>query len=172
MEIQEYFNEVKNIELDLDKITTAMEMLLYRKGRIYIIGNGGSAATASHFAVDLQKGCGLEAISLCEPGLITAIGNDIGFDKIFSYQLERFGKIDDVLVIISVSGNSPNLIEAAKYAGKNGIKVIGLLGNYGKGNVEKYCDIYIDVPSGDYGVCEDTHLMICHAIAKTIRGDS
>lgn len=145
-----------------------------RSSMIFFIGNGGSAATASHFAQDLAeagrkaKTKSFKTLSLTDNiPFITAAGNDYGYDKIFVVQLLELFKAGDVLVAISASGNSLNVIEAVKYAKEKGGTTIGLVGFDG-GELLKLCDHAIHVKSqiGKYGPVEDIHLILSHMITS------
>lgn len=143
---------------------------------IWIAGNGGSAATASHFATDLSRGINssgapVKGISLCDnSGLITAIGNDFGFDDVFLRQLTNLSQPGDLLVVITASGNSPNLVKAIEWANANGVKTLSLTGFEG-GKARRISDYSIHVPTevGDYGVAEDSHSILCHFISAQMR---
>jgi len=144
--------------------------------KIWLIGNGGSAATSSHFATDLSRcssknGNPIKAISLCEnSGLITAIGNDFSFEEIFVNQLQKLGSKGDLLISISASGNSTNLIKAIEFAKISSIFTLSLVGFDG-GALKKLSDssIYVQTDLGDYGVAEDCHSIICHYISSQLR---
>lgn len=144
-------------------------------GKIWIIGNGGSATTASHFATDLSRCTGengqpLRAISLCDNlGLITAIGNDFSFEDIFVKQLENLAKAGDLLIAISASGNSKNLIKAVQFANTSSIITLSLVGFDG-GALKELSDnsVYVQTNIGEYGVAEDCHLIICHYICSQL----
>lgn len=161
--------------LDFKAVEKVANLIIRQSGRgktIYIIGNGGSASTASHFATDLMH-CSLighrpiiRAISLSDnTSLITAIGNDKGYEQIFSKQLERVADKGDILMAISASGNSRNLIEAFKRAKNMGMTTVALLGFDG-GKMLKLADhvIHVRTPMGEYGPVEDTHLFLDHMI--------
>lgn len=145
-------------------------------GTIWLIGNGGSASTSSHFATDLNrctnsKGEPIKGLSLCDnSSLITAIGNDFGFQEIFVKQLTNLAKKSDLLISISASGNSVNIIKAIEYAKTNSIKTVALNGFNG-GRVHEICDFSIHVPTaiGDYGVAEDAHSIISHFICSQMK---
>ena len=143
---------------------------------IWLIGNGGSAATSSHFATDLNR-CSSEndkpikAISLCDnSGLMTAIGNDFSFEDIFVRQLQKLGSKGDLLISISASGNSKNLIKAIEFAKISSIFTLSLVGFDG-GVLQKLSDssIHVQTDLGDYGVAEDCHSIICHYISSRLR---
>ena len=144
--------------------------------RIWVAGNGGSAATASHFVTDLSRcinssGAPIKAISLCDnSGLITAIGNDFGFDFIFSRQLSNVAIPGDLLIVLTASGNSRNLLVAMEWAKGHDVKVLALTGFSG-GRVKDLADISIHVPTeiGDYGVAEDAHSILCHFLSSQFR---
>lgn len=149
-----------------------------KKGKsMWIIGNGGSASTSNHFAVDLAfvrlgtLNMNVRVHSLCaNSSLITAIGNDIGFDYIFSHQISRYAEPGDICFAISASGNSQNLIEAFNICKLNGVKTISLLGFDG-GLLANLSDLYVLIESapGLYGPVEDIHLSICHFIAEELK---
>ena len=144
-----------------------------RGAHIFFIGNGGSAATASHFANDISIGTRVshtdkpfKAMSLTDNmAVITAVGNDDGYEHIFTKQLQNFAKTGDVLVAISASGNSPNIIHTVEYAKTKGLKVIGLTGFDG-GKLRELSDIRIHVQTrkGEYGPVEDVHMFVDHLI--------
>ena len=142
---------------------------------VYFIGNGGSASTASHFVNDLSIGTKLtdrpfRAISLCDNlSVITAIANDYGYEYIFSKQLAVLLKEDDVVVAISASGNSLNLIKALNLAKDKGIVTVGLSAFDG-GMLKKLADISVHVPTahGAYGPAEDVHMMLDHLITSCL----
>ena len=146
---------------------------------VYVIGNGGSAATASHFAADLGKGAKrtgrppLRVISLTDNSAWSfALGNDEGFDNVFSGQLDNHARDGDVLIAISASGNSPNLIKAVELAKHLGVTTIGITGFSG-GALVSMVDIAVHVPSktGFYGPIEDIHMSIAHAITDCLKQD-
>ena len=161
--------------LDYQEIVGMTECLLDARERgstIFFIGNGGSAATASHFAQDLGavgRKSGTKAFRTLSLGdsatSLTALGNDHGYKRIFSVQLENLFREGDILVAISASGNSPNIIEAVRLANRLKGTTIGLVGFDG-GRLAKLCDhlIWVRTPKGEYGPVEDIHLIIDHMI--------
>ena len=135
---------------------------------IFLAGNGGSAATASHMATDLAKtvagmdgaGQGFRTIALTDNvPMLTAWANDVGYEEVFAGQLRALAKSGDLLILISGSGNSRNLLRAARAAKELGLTTIGLLGK-GGGQLKAMVDITAVVPSDDYGPIEDAHLAI------------
>ena len=145
-------------------------------GTVFVAGNGGSAATASHLVTDLGVGSlrrknPVRAVSLCEnTSVVTATSNDLDFSEIFSQQLQLLGKKGDIFVAISASGNSKNLIHALNTAKTLNMITVSITGFNG-GEISKIADICIHVPTkiGSYGVVEDSHLSICHMITELVR---
>ena len=165
--------------ISLNELETSIKIISNsskNSGKIWLIGNGGSAATASHFATDLSRCTGenrqpLTAISLCDnTGLITAIGNDFSFEDIFVKQLQNLGKAGDLLISISASGNSRNLIKAVEFANTFSISTLSLVGFDG-GALQELSDnsIFVQTNIGDYGIAEDCHSIICHYISSQLR---
>ena len=148
----------------------------YQSGNsIYIFGNGGSAATAGHMACDLVKTSAvagkrrIKAFSLSDnTAMFTAIANDIGYDAVFVYQLEGNLCPGDVVVAISGSGNSPNVVKAAAFARQNGARVVAFTG-FGGGNLKKMADVCINLECREYGPVEDAHLILEHMITEMVR---
>lgn len=144
---------------------------------IYIIGNGGSASNASHFAQDLSKGIffdkpvakTMKAISLTDNiAHITAIANDTGYQNIFSAQINTFAAAGDVLICISGSGNSENIIEAVKAAKQKGMFVIGVTGFDG-GQLKSLSDFLVHIPLHEMCTVESIHSIIFHLIVLELR---
>jgi D-sedoheptulose 7-phosphate isomerase len=141
---------------------------------IFTVGNGGSASTASHFALDLQKaarpdGSGTRAIALSDNvGLITAWANDAAFDRVFAEQLHVLGLPGDALVLISVSGASPNLLAAAAAARDREMTTVGFLGKDG-GPLRARVDYPVVVRSHDYGWVESAHVILEHVVTYALR---
>ncbi len=138
---------------------------------IFVVGNGGSATTASHFATDLGKGASLNLperfriLSLTDNiGWISALGNDVCYEDIFVEQLRNFARPGDVVVGISVSGNSENVVRSIKWARRNGCRTVALLGKKG-GKLKSCADLPILINSDHYGRVEDAHLIITHMVA-------
>jgi D-sedoheptulose 7-phosphate isomerase len=170
---------IKNVpKLNIKKATDIIFECISKNNSIWILGNGGSASTAEHFETDLSfvrfngKNLKIKATALTSnSALITAIGNDIGFENIFSQQLRRKASKGDLCVVISASGNSLNLIRAIEVAKQIGVKSIGLLGFNG-GELANLVDfpIVVETEIGKYGPVEDVHLAICHAISQDLLG--
>jgi len=159
-------------QLDCNEVAEFVQCLItarQRGARIFFIGNGGSAATASHFANDIAIGSRswdqpYRATAFTDNvPVITAIGNDYGYEDVFLLQLKINAVPGDLLVAISASGNSVNLIKAVEYANDHGITTIGLTGFDG-GTLRSLCQIgvHIETPPGEYGPVEDIHLVLDH----------
>ena len=171
----DYLSSVlNNISLtDIEKFVEVLLEARERESSIFFIGNGGSAATASHFANDIAIGTRsyekpFRAISLCDnQAVITAIANDDGYEKIFSQQLQVLLKKQDVVVAISASGNSPNLLDAIDTAKKMNTITVGISAFDG-GKMKEMVDISVHVPTekGEYGPAEDAHMVLDHLISN------
>ena len=160
----------------IEKVLSVLNQSFESGARIWIAGNGGSAATASHFATDLSR-CKnsrnkpIKGISLCDnSGLITAISNDFGYEYIYSHQLSNLATTGDLLIVLSASGNSKNILEVIGWAKNNQVKTIALTGFDG-GEANKLADISIHIPTeiGDYGVAEDAHSIVCHFLSAQFK---
>lgn len=160
--------------IPLDKVSATIDVFreaLQSDRQIFVCGNGGSAANASHFITDLGKGSSdktwrrFRCLSVNDnTAWITALGNDYSYDDIFVRQLTNYARKDDILFLMSVSGNSPNLVKAASWAKENGLKVIALVGAK-RGKLEAMADLAVVVNDAHYGRVEDAHMGICHMIA-------
>ena len=153
-------------------IAAAAQMIVdaYEQGKKTLLaGNGGSAADAQHIAGEFVSKFyfdrpGIASIALTtDTSIITAIGNDYGYDKLFSRQIQAQGSAGDVFIGISTSGNSANLVEALRMCGQKGIKKIGLTGFTG-GEMDSMCDLCIKVPSGETPRIQESHILIGHII--------
>lgn len=158
--------------IDTDAIAEIVHALENTTGRIYIIGNGGSAATASHMVNDLGVGLkrreirnfDVQSLSDNTP-VCSAISNDIGYENVFYIQIKDKIKPNDLLIAISCSGNSPNILKAAHYAKEQGTKIVGVTGFDG-GELRTIGDInfHVPTPKNEYGLVEDMHMILDHII--------
>lgn len=160
--------------IDVDAVAAFVGELLEareRDARIFFLGNGGSAGTASHFVNDLaigtkSRGKPFRALSLTDNvAVLTAIGNDSGYDQIFVQQLRTLLHPGDLVVAISVSGNSPNVLAAVEHANASGARTIGLTGFDG-GALRELAHLNVHVPTkpGEYGPAEDVHMIFDHLV--------
>lgn len=176
----EYFTEVNlaTSQIDRNALERAFEAIDGCSGKLYLMGNGGSAAIADHWVCDYMKGINddtgtfppVRAISLASNGpLVTALANDLGYETVFTAQLEYYRcDEDDIVIAISASGNSRNIVNGLRRAKGFGSTTIALTGFTG-GEAAKMADINVHVPCNNYGVVEDCHMMILHAISQRIR---
>ena len=161
--------QLKNISLAAELISTGFE----QGGKVISCGNGGSHCDAMHFAEELsgrfrENRKPLPAISISDPSYLTCVGNDFGFDQIFSRAVEGLGNKGDVLLAISTSGNSQNIINALESAGKNGMKSILLTGKTG-GKLAGKADVEINVPHTGYADrIQEVHVKIIHILIHLI----
>lgn len=182
--IKSFFDEIKkNIEeIDVGKVEKIAEVLYtaWKNDRqVFILGNGGSASQASHMAADISKNVfnrvydskikRFRIMSLTDNvSIMTAYANDVGYDEIFSQQLRNLVKEHDILIVISASGNSPNVVKAVEYAKSCNAITIGLLGFNG-GKVKDLLDYEITVNSNHYGIIESVHPAIHHLMVDYFR---
>ena len=178
--LRDYWDEVAKVAtaIDLACLERVALMLLTCQARgrvVFVVGNGGSAATASHFACDLSKGTRRDGpptfhvVSLTDNvPLLTAWANDSGYDRVFSEQLTALARPGDLLVAISASGNSPNVVAAVDTARSCGMGVVGLSGRSG-GRLARLSDVVVNVPSDRIEVVEDAHLIVAHSLCVAVR---
>lgn len=140
--------------------------------KIMLIGNGGSAGIASHLAVDFWKNAGIRAIAFNDSSLLTCVSNDCGYEQVFAKPIAMFADEGDVLIAISSSGRSPNILNGVKAARKKGCQIIALSGFLADNPLRRLADIDIYVPAPDYVPLEDIHHFICHCLYDIIRSGS
>ena len=176
--LDEHFSEaaqlldtVRNDAAFMDAVEAAgmaMCQAIAQGGKIISCGNGGSMSDAMHFAEELSGRYrddrpGLPAISCSDPSHITCVGNDYGFDQVFARYVQALGSAGDCLLAISTSGNSANVVEAAKAARSKGMTVVGLTGR-GGGTLRALCDVVVDVPWTGYADrVQEVHIKVIHA---------
>lgn len=157
-----------------EKILEVLKNSIKNNQKIFVAGNGGSAALALHYVCDLSKGANpdweknferYKAICLSNNiGYMTAISNDTSYEEVFKQQLINLASKNDILILISSSGNSLNIIKAAEYAKEAGLIIIGVTGFKG-GRLKEICDYSAHIGSDSYGVCEDIHTIFGHFLA-------
>jgi D-sedoheptulose 7-phosphate isomerase len=150
----------------IDRLRTALN----EDKQIFVFGNGGSAANASHFVTDLGKGSSdkigrrFRVLSLNDNvSWMTALGNDYAYEDIFVRQLQNYARPGDVVLVMSVSGNSPNVVKAVQWAKDNGVFTASLVGGK-RGKLAEISDVAIVVPDVHYGRAEDVHMTVCHML--------
>ena len=173
--VSEYVDEHRRVldSIPVDQVEGLIVRLrncLNQESKIFVIGNGGSAANASHFVTDLGKsasdavGRRFQCMSLNDNvSWMTALGNDYDYEDIYQQQLVNFAKPNDLLLVLSVSGNSPNVVKAMSWAKENGVKTVALAGGQ-KGNITEIADESLIVDSKHYGRVEDVQMTICHIL--------
>lgn len=173
--ISDYIEKQKAVHdsIPVDAVAQIIEKLrvaLKDDRQIFVFGNGGSAANSSHFATDLGKGASDKAgkrfrvLSLNDNvSWMTALGNDYSYEDVFVGQLQNYGKPGDVVLTMSVSGNSPNCMKALEWAKKNGLKTIALVGAK-RGRMAEIAEQTIVINDTHYGRVEDAHMGICHMV--------
>ena len=177
--LSDYANRVnKGLEsVDGTQLQGVLELLdiAYRKRiPVFVCGNGGSLTMSDHFHCDHAKGTHYDAHlrpkiePLTSGSILTAIANDIGYDDVFSFQLSMKGSAGDILVAISASGNSPNIINAIKKAKELNMETIAFVGFEG-GEAAKLADYVLHVKDNNYGIVEDCHQCLMHILAQHIR---
>ena len=148
---------------DIETISKTLIDCKKKKNSVFIFGNGGSASIASHVSTDLNKVCNIKSRNFNEANNITCFSNDYGYDKWISETLKIYLKKTDLVILISSSGNSKNIVNAAKYCSKKKIKLITLTGFYKKNNlrsINKYNKLNIWVNSKNYNIIENLHQII------------
>ena len=168
----EFLNETISIDF-IESASLMIAECFETGGKLLIAGNGGSLCDAMHFAEEFTgqfrgKRKALPAIALSDPGHITCVGNDFGFDEIFARSVEALGQSGDVLVVITTSGNSPNILKASLRAKEMGIKVIAFLGKTG-GKMLGSCDLEWTVPGFSYSDrIQEAHMAAIHIIIEMV----
>ncbi len=168
---------ITRVEQELTPLIAEMVTLLVdtfnRGGKLLVMGNGGSAADAQHFVAEIvgrfkMERRGLPAIALStDTSILTAIGNDYGFDKVFRRQVEALAVPGDLVAGISTSGNSPNVLQALELAREKGCRTVGLLGKDG-GGIKNLCDLALIVPTNDTPRVQEGHITIIHIVCDLL----
>lgn len=168
-------NSLQSLNREVDKIIKVIFKKINSKGKILICGNGGSAADSQHlvteFVIRLRPHINrnpIPAISLVgDSSTITACGNDYNFNQIFKRNLQAIGSKKDILLVLSTSGKSKNIIDVLKYAKKNKILTIGFLGNNG-GSAKRYCDYNLIIKSNNVARIQEAHMFLGHFIFEKV----
>ena len=180
-DMQRYWAELAGIMTDMpfDALEQVADLLVEtyrRQSTVFVLGNGGSAATASHLACDLSKGTRIEGLApfrvvplTDNVPLLTAWANDTSYAEVFAAQLTALVRHGDLVVVISASGNSPNVLAAARVARTSGAAVVALTGSSG-GRLRHLSDIAVRVPAGSIEQTEDLHLVMAHSLCVALRG--
>ncbi|WP_018659100.1 SIS domain-containing protein [Allofustis seminis] len=175
--INEYNKEFIQVIQALDdqkmiELYQLLEEAISNERNVFIMGNGGSSASASHWVCDFNKGINyhyfprIKMYSLSDnTPIFSALGNDFSYDDVFIEQLKNYLTPDDLVIGLSVSGNSKNIVKALKYANESNAKTYAIIGDY-DGEMGDISDHVLYVPSQNYGIVEDIHMYICHVLSQ------
>jgi len=178
--IKNYFKELTDAvwQIPVSNVERVVQIIYdaYCNGKqVFIMGNGGSASTASHFCCDLGKGAvvdgspRLRVISLNDNiPLLTAYANDLGYESVFEEQMKNLTQEGDVVICITASGNSPNVVRAMEFANRQGAITIGFLG-FGGGKVKELVKEHVTLENHDYGQVEDIHMLLAHSVSHCFK---
>ena len=153
-----------SIEQAFDRVRQGAHAAHDAGNKIIFIGNGGSAGIASHLAIDFSKNGGLRALAFNDPSALTCLGNDLGYENVFAKQIEFHARPGDMLIAISSSGRSPNILAAVKMARSRDCRVVTFSGFDERNDLRRTGDVNFYVRSSEYGFVEVAHLALCHAI--------
>ncbi|EOH93233.1 SIS domain-containing protein [Enterococcus pallens] len=176
---KDFFHAISEIDVTfIETLKNQINQARVEDRKIFMLGNGGSAASSSHWVADFSKNITvaqdkrLHIQSLVDNSpLVTALSNDVAYEEVFTEQLKNYLKPKDLVIGLSVSGNSPNLVSAFKYAQNNDATVFSILGDY-NGEMKNYSDYCEVIKSKNYGVVEDAHMYFCHVISQLLKNDS
>jgi D-sedoheptulose 7-phosphate isomerase len=171
-ELQQLLPTLAAFTPELNRLGEALLSCWKKRGKVLTAGNGGSAADAIHLAEELvvryhKARKGLAAIALCDAGNLTCAGNDMGFEQIFSRQVEALGNPGDFLVVFSTSGNSANILRAIETAKPQQLKTVAFIGKDG-GKLKGLCDFEFHVPSKITARVQEAHLILYHSLCEWI----
>jgi len=178
-------NYINNLKIGIEKLNLLklkkIEDIIFKKikedKKIFVCGNGGSASIANHFLCDFNKGIKLSSKNKLKPKIVSlsnniesilAIANDISFNKIFSFQLDNYYTKGDIVILLSCSGSSPNILDALEYCKKKKIFTISLTG-FAKKNIQSKANLNLNFEIDNYGISEDLFQIIMHMISQSIR---
>ena len=178
-------NYINNLKIGIEKLNLLklkkIEDIIFKKikedKKIFVCGNGGSASIANHFLCDFNKGIKLSSKNKLKPKIVSlssniesilAIANDISFNKIFSFQLDNYYTKGDIVILLSCSGSSPNILDALEYCKKRKIFTISLTG-FAKKNIQSKANLNLNFEINNYGISEDLFQIIMHMLSQSIR---
>lgn len=167
-QVQDEQGAAVGLDVALNQVTQSVLNTQPNKGKVIFIGNGGSASIASHQAVDLWKNGGVRAIAFNDASLLTCVSNDYGYEHVFEKPVEMFADKDDVLIAISSSGCSPNILRAVDMAKQKGCQVVTMSGFKSENPLRRKGQLNFYVSSDSYGFVELSHLTLCHYVADQV----
>lgn len=162
LEVTDVDGQSLDAEEGMERWVSFSQETLDQGGKHYFAGNGASAMMASHMSVDCTKNAGLPANAFNDAAYLTAIGNDLGYENTFSFPLEQYGKSEDLLITISSSGNSPNILKALEMAKKLGMRAVTLSGMKQDNGSRAGGALNFYIPAKTYGIVECTHQVVLH----------
>lgn len=171
--LEEYKETLSNLDISkIDNLYQWIKIARDKRNNIFVLGNGGSAASASHWVCDFNKGTNtanstrLKMMCLSDNiPTFSALGNDISYEDVFVEQLKNYLSPNDLVIGLSVSGNSENVVRALQYAQQKNAKTFSIIGNT-KGSMYNYSDDSLVVDSSNYGIVEDVHMYVCHVLSQ------
>ncbi|MGO2099785.1 MAG: SIS domain-containing protein [Vagococcus salmoninarum] len=172
----EYVSTLENLDQEsLTELLNLVEEAIKNSRNVFVLGNGGSSASASHWVCDFNKGVSFEKrelkarfFSLTDNvPVLTAYSNDVAYEEIFAEQLKNLLRKEDLVISLSVSGNSKNLVLGQKYAKEQGVTTVSITNNQNN-LLKQTADLAIAVPSENYGIVEDVHMYVCHVLSQYI----
>jgi D-sedoheptulose 7-phosphate isomerase len=171
-DLAELLRKIESLAPEMQRLADAMLACWDAGNKVLIAGNGGSAADAMHFAEELvaryaKNRRALAAIALTDPTVVTCAANDFGYDRIFSRQVEALGNKGDLLIVLTTSGNSPNLLLAIEAAKSRGLTTAAFLGRDG-GKAKGLCDVELVVPADPSGRIQEAHKLMYHTICEWV----
>jgi D-sedoheptulose 7-phosphate isomerase len=178
--VRSYYERFAAALLDFDKgplvdVLAVFDAVTARAGTIWVAGNGGSAAIADHTVCDTTKGTHVDgkppirSISLASNGpMLTALANDIAYERVFSEQLKYYLKDEDAVLLVSSSGNSPNVLEACRYANERGVPTVAFVGFKG-GKLAEQAKHVVWIKVDNYGIVEDAHQSLIHVLTQYLK---
>ena len=178
--VADYYRRFSEVLLTFDKapmsdVLAVIDRVTQHDGILWVAGNGGSAAIANHTCCDMTKGTHTEGCRIlrCQSlaanvPILTAIGNDLGYDQTFSRQVEYYVRENDALLLVSSSGNSPNVVKACELANELGVETVAFVG-FGGGKLKEIAKHCVWIAVDNYGIVEDAHQSLIHAISQYMR---
>ena len=159
-----------SVDAGIARVHDIMRRIARGTGKVMFVGNGGSAGIAGHLAIDFAKNGGVRSVTFNDASSLTCLGNDLGYDQVFAKQIELHARKGDLLIAISSSGKSPNILNAVKAGRDAGCAIITLSGFGADNPLRKLGDVNFYLASDRYGFVEIGHLTICHAILDLLCG--
>lgn len=173
LKVKDQMLKDESLQLNIQEAVILMTKALQNKQRVYLCGNGGSAADAQHIAAELtgrfyreRPAYAAEALH-CNSSYLTAVANDYGYDEIYSRYIEGIGQPGDVLIGLSTSGNSKNIVKALQVAQAKNLVTIGMTGNFG-GEMLPFCQVWLAVPSNDTPRIQEGHILMGHILCELV----